>query len=81
MREAGIRLNAVESASASVAVGAMTLTVRYRAGLRPVAGSNRCVNWPAASKRKPAPAVVASGAGDVWASAFEAGQVWRLRAG
>ena len=31
--------------------------------------------------RMPAPAVVASGAGDVWASAFEAGQVWRLRAG
>jgi YVTN family beta-propeller protein len=27
------------------------------------------------------PAVVAGGAGDVWASAFEAGQVWRLRPG
>ena len=30
-----------ESASASVAIGAMTLTVRYSEGLRPVAGSNR----------------------------------------
>jgi len=29
----------------------------------------------------PAPAVVAGGLGDVWASAFESGQVWRLRAG
>ncbi len=28
IRDNGIRLNAVESASASVAVGAMTLTVR-----------------------------------------------------
>jgi hypothetical protein len=28
IRDAGIRLKAVESASASVAVGAMTLTVR-----------------------------------------------------
>jgi len=27
------------------------------------------------------PAVVAGGAGDVWASAFEAGEVWRLHAG
>ena len=53
---AGIRLNAVESASASVAVGAMTLTVRYSAGLRPVAGSNKCVNRPAGSNRNPAPA-------------------------
>ena len=41
IRGNGIRLNAVESASASVAIGAMTLTVRYSEGLRPVAGSNR----------------------------------------
>ena len=48
IRDTGIKLNAVESASASVAVGAMTLTVLYSDGLRPVVGSNRCVNRPLA---------------------------------
>ncbi len=41
MREMGSKLKAVESASASVAVGAMMLTERYRDGLWPVRGSNR----------------------------------------
>ena len=36
IRDNGIRLNAVESASASVAVGAIALTVLYSDGLRPV---------------------------------------------
>src|SRR4029450_9682897 len=35
IRDNGIKLNAVESASASVAVGAMTLTVLYSDGLLP----------------------------------------------
>ena len=46
IRDNGIRLNAVESASASVAVGAIALTVLYSDGLRPVFGSNRCVKRP-----------------------------------
>jgi hypothetical protein len=56
IRDNGIALNAVESASASVTVGAITLTVRYSDGLRPVAGSNRYVNRPLESNRNPAPA-------------------------
>ena len=52
IRDSGIKLKAVESASASVAVGAMTLTVLYSDGLRPVEGSNRCVNRPLESNRK-----------------------------
>ena len=55
-----IKLNAVESASASVAVGAITVTVLYSDGLRPVAGSNKCVKRPFGSNRKPAPADVAT---------------------
>ncbi len=58
IRDSGIRLNAVESASTSVAVGATTLTQRYSEGLRPVDGSNRCVNRPPESNRNPAPADV-----------------------
>lgn len=38
MRSTGIALKAVESASAAVAVGATTVTLRYRFGDKPVAG-------------------------------------------
>jgi hypothetical protein len=38
IRDAGTKLNAVESASASVAVSVIMLTVWYRTGLRPGAG-------------------------------------------
>ena len=53
IRGNGIRLNAVESASASVAVGTITLTMLHSDGLRPVAGSTSCVNRPLGGRPVP----------------------------
>src|SRR5215210_4926216 len=46
MVASGMRLNAVESASAAVAVGIAAVTLRYRAAQPPEFGSNRWLKRP-----------------------------------